>query len=214
MFGRPFLQTLMAVFMIAATGSAAQTKQEPVEHWYNPGVGAGAPRDVAKFIATADAVFVGRFEEMSVEFIDDKEQRWLFTTLRFAPTEWIKRSAHVSDDNIDVLARGGTYVEVGSRRSARKPADVAKTLQRGAEYLVAVDYEERPNLAWTGRNILIGEDALSRLDRADVEPVLPSNWLEAVLAQAPKTLPAPGQFPNRRDLVLATLRAAAAAQKK
>jgi hypothetical protein len=206
-------QRLLIAF-IAATGLAAQSQQEPIEHWYNPGVGAGAPRDVAKFIATADGVFVGQLEDVSVAFIDDKEQKWLFTTLRFAPSEWIKRSAHVTDNKIDVLTSGGTYVEVGGRRSARKPAEVANALQRGAEYLVAVDYEERPNLAWTGRHILIGKDAFSRLDPSDVRPVLPSNWLDAVLAQAPRALPAPGQFPSRRDLVLATLRAAAAAQQK
>jgi hypothetical protein len=143
-----------------------------------------------------------------------KEQKWLFTTLRFNPNEWIERSAHATGSKIDVLTSGGTYVEVGGRRNARKPADIAQVLRYGAEYLVAVDYEERPDLAWTGQHILIGKDALSRLDRSDVMPVLPSNWLDAVLAQAPGTLPAPGQFPNRRELVLATLRAAAAAQRK
>jgi hypothetical protein len=206
-------QTLLTAFIIAATGLVAQTKQEPVEHWVNPGIGAGAPRDVAKFIAGADGMFVGRLEGVSIAFID-KEQKLLITTLRFAPTEWIKRSAHATDNKIDVLTSGGTYVEVGGRRSARKPAEVADALQRGAEYLVTVDYEERPGLAWTGRHILIGKDAFSRLDGGDVRPVLPSNWLEAVLAQAPQTLRAPGRFPNRRDLVLATLRAAAAAQQK
>jgi hypothetical protein len=211
--GRPLLQTVLTVFMTVATGLAAQRQPEPVEHWYNPGVGAGAPRDVAKFIASADGMFVGRLEGVSVAFID-KEQKLLITTLRFAPTEWIKRSAHATDNKIDVLTTGGTYVEVDGRRSARKPADIAKDLQHGAEYLVAVEYEDRPNLAWTGQHTLIGEDAFSRLDGGDVRPVLPSNWLQAVLAQAPRTLPAPGQFPNRRDLVLATLRAAAAAQRK
>src|SRR5687767_11037722 len=111
---RRLTQTLVSAFIIAATGLAVQIQQEPVEHWYNPGVGAGAPRDVAKFIATADAMFVGRFEELSVAFIDN-EQKWLLTTLRFAPTEWIKRSAHATDNKIDVLTSGGTYVESGGR---------------------------------------------------------------------------------------------------
>ena len=214
MSGGPLLtQRLLIAFIITATGLAAQSPQEPVEQWYNPGIGPGAPRDLAKFIATADAMFVGRLEEVSVAFID-KEQKWLFTTLRFNPTEWIKRSAHATGNQIDVLTSGGTDVEGGGRRNAGKPADIAQVLRHGAEYLVAVDYEERPDLAWTGQHILIGQDALSRLDRSDVIPVLPSNWLEAVLAQAPQTLRAPGQFPNRRDLVLATLRAAAAAQRK
>lgn len=204
----------LAIAIALGTALArAQAVQNTPEQWYNPGIGPGAPRGLAAFAAKTDAAFVGLLQKVSVEFVDEK-QEWLFTILMFKPTEWIKPSTHLAAGSIEVLTLGGTYVVTNGHRVARRPAELAEGLQIGAEYFVPVDFEERPQTAWTGRYVLLGIDAFCRLDKSDVIPVLGrSTWPAAILEQSPKTLSAPSQFPSRRELFLATLRAAVAAKR-
>jgi hypothetical protein len=192
-------------------GSILQAQRGQDETWVNPGVGPGAPTDLPTFVRSTDAGFVGVLEQVSVSFID-REQQWLFTSMRFRVSEWLyngKPTASV----VDVLTIGGSFVQGGGQRTAKHPSDIADHLRKGSEYFVPIRYAKDASRPWYGSPMLAAVDALTELRDGRVLTVLPhARWAENVLAHTPTAQRAPGAPDSDRERFIAAMRAAGAAK--
>jgi hypothetical protein len=140
----------------------------------------------------------------------------VFTRLRFRPTEFVLGALSVTGTGlIDVWHLGGTYFQTPTGRQPVRVAQLARRLQRGGQYFVAVStLEGYPSLA--GRYILTGgTDTLVRVDedRAAVTDIDSAAWLASVIAQGKASTPIPGTIPSDAAAFLRTVRAAARAKR-
>jgi hypothetical protein len=181
--------------------------------WVNGGIGPGSQTDVQKFVRNTDAAFVGVLEEVSVKFLDDK-QEWLFTSLRFRVSEWLYNNVKRDSDIVDVLTFGGSFSEREGQRVAKHPNEIADHVRVGAEYFVPVKYANDVTRAWNGRPLVAGLDALTELRDGQVLAVQPhSRWAEQILARTSTTQPTPGLAASDRLRLLTSIKSAGNAKR-
>ena len=174
------------------------------EVWIDPGLPPPSPRDLTQFFAGVDAVFVGRVESKTAEFVD-KAERDCRTRIVFRPTEILRGSpVSASVGTVDVWARGGAYVK-GDRVPTRV-ADAAKDLFVGSSYLVAAKQFIKNGSALNGQYWLAAPDTLARIEDGHVAPT--SLWIESVLKQG-RASPAADGLTDDATRFLEVLRRAA-----
>src|SRR5438874_1408470 len=119
--------------LLVLYGGFIEAQQGQQDTWVNTGVGPGAPTDVQKFARNTDAAFIGVLDQVSVSFVDDK-QEWLFTSLRFRVSEWLYNRVRRDGDGdvVDVLTLGGSFSERGGQRIAKRPDKIADYLRIGS----------------------------------------------------------------------------------
>ena len=195
-----------------ATGSApgiTQTQQPAAqEQWINPGVSVPPTTNLSQFVEKMDGAIVGTLERVSMVFLDESEPSTLHTVLTFRVNERLfGPTPEQSENQIDVLMHGGTFVEQNGRRVPKRPTEFAGRLAIGAEYFVPIQKGDKFGKA--GRLMVGSALAMSRLDGGTVTPVVRNvTWSNQVIAQAKRSSAVPGPAPSPRDVLLTAIREA------
>ena len=204
-----FYISILTAWAVVSTPGIGQPQQATAqEQWVNVGVMIPPTTNLPQFVRKLDGAIVGTLERISMVFLDESDPNTLHTVLTFRVNERLFGTVpEGTQTQIDVLTRGGSFVEENGKPIPKRPAELTRTLVVGAEYFVPIQKGDKFGKEQVGRLLIGSSIAMSRLDGGAVTPVMSRmTWSNEVLAQAKTTSAVPGPAPTPRELFLTALR--------
>ena len=204
-----FLVSILTAWAVGSTPGIGQRQQSTEqEQWVNAGVMVSPTTSLPQFVRTLDGAIVGTLERISMVILDEADLNTLHTVLTFRVNERLFGTVPGSTETqIDVLTRGGSFVEQNGKIIPKRPAEVTRNLAIGAEYFVPLQKGDKFGKELVGHLLIGSSIAMSRLDGRVVTPVMGHvTWANEVLLQAKTTSAVSGPAPTPREVFLNALR--------